>query len=138
MPLIAEALASLPYCYLTTTGRRSGAPHTIEIWFGLDADTLYILAGSGRRSDTVRNIRKTPAVRVRLGDVTFAGAGRILEAGTAEDALARRLLLQKYAPGYSGSLDSWGKTALPFAIDVTGIASTDAADALWPRGRRLG
>ncbi len=78
------------------------------------------------------------AVRVRLGDVTFAGGGRILEATTAEDALARTLLLQKYAPTYSGSLDGWGKTALPVAIDVTSVASKDASAALWPKGRRLG
>ena len=23
------------YCYLTTTGRKSGSPHEIEIWFGI-------------------------------------------------------------------------------------------------------
>jgi hypothetical protein len=25
-----------PFCYLTTVGRVSGRPHTIEIWFALD------------------------------------------------------------------------------------------------------
>jgi hypothetical protein len=24
------------FCYLTTTGRRTGRAHTIEIWFALD------------------------------------------------------------------------------------------------------
>ena len=32
-------------CYLTTTGRNSGRPHTIEIWFALNEQTLYMLAG---------------------------------------------------------------------------------------------
>ena len=56
-----------PFCYLTTTGRVSGRPHTIEIWFALSAGgrTLYIL--TYRRSDTVANLRKDPDVTVRVG-----------------------------------------------------------------------
>jgi hypothetical protein len=33
------------YCYLTTTGRRTGRPHRIEIWFGQRDRTFYLLAG---------------------------------------------------------------------------------------------
>jgi len=33
------------FCHLTTTGRNSGRPHTIEIWFALHGQTLYMLAG---------------------------------------------------------------------------------------------
>ena len=39
------------YCYLTTTGRVSGEPREIEIWFGLAGDTLYMLSG-GRIAPT--------------------------------------------------------------------------------------
>jgi hypothetical protein len=35
------------YCYLTTMGRVSGEPRTVEIWFGLSGRTIYILAGDG-------------------------------------------------------------------------------------------
>jgi hypothetical protein len=28
-----KSLAKLDFCYLTTTGRKSGKPRTIEIWF---------------------------------------------------------------------------------------------------------
>ena len=136
--MIPPALAPEPYCYLTTRGRRSGKPHTIEIWFGLGGDTLYMLSGGRERSDWVKNILKTSDVKVRIGRTTFAGRGRAVEPDSDEDTLARKLLVEKYAPGYSGSLDNWGKTALPVAIDVSAIVSTDPADALWPRGRRLG
>jgi nitroimidazol reductase NimA-like FMN-containing flavoprotein (pyridoxamine 5'-phosphate oxidase superfamily) len=114
---LADA-AGEDYCYLTTAGRVTGKPHTIEIWFGLQGNTLYLLAGGRDGADWVRNGRKTPEVSVRVADVTYAGRLRVVEDG-AEDALARRLLLEKYAPGYSGSLDNWGRTALPVAIDVT-------------------
>jgi hypothetical protein len=35
-----------------------------------------------------------------------------------EDALARRLLLEKYSTRYEGDLAEWGRTSLPVAIDL--------------------
>lgn len=112
-----SALAGEEYCYLTTTGRRSGRPHEIEIWFGLDGSTLYLLSGGRDRSDWVRNLRVAPEVSVRIGDARFAGRARIVDA-PEEHATARRLLLEKYAPRYSGDLSDWGRNALPVAVDL--------------------
>jgi hypothetical protein len=39
-----ESLASEQFLYVTTTGRRTGNPHEIEIWFGTNGRTVYILA----------------------------------------------------------------------------------------------
>ena len=61
------ALAAEQYCYLTTTGRTSGEPREIEIWFGLDGESLYLMSGGRDRSHWVRNMRKEPAVTVRNG-----------------------------------------------------------------------
>jgi deazaflavin-dependent oxidoreductase (nitroreductase family) len=110
-------LASENYCYLTTTGRRTRKPHTIEIWFGLHEGRLYMLSGGRQRSDWVQNIISQPAVSVRIGDSTFEGRARLVEATTDEDALARRLLLEKYAPGYRSDLSDWGRRSLPVAVD---------------------
>ena len=98
------ALAAEQYCYLTTTGRTSGEPREIEIWFGLDGKSLYLMSGGRDRSHWVRNMRKKPAVTVRIGDLTLAGRGREVVAGSEEDALARRLLVEKYNPGYERDL----------------------------------
>jgi hypothetical protein len=35
-----DDLAGEQYCYLTTTGRVTAKPHTIEIWFALEGSTL--------------------------------------------------------------------------------------------------
>jgi deazaflavin-dependent oxidoreductase (nitroreductase family) len=114
-----ESLDTEQFCYLTTTGRVTGRPHTIEIWFGRNDRTLYMLSGNGprKRADWVRNLMKTPSVGVRIGDHDFAGNGRIVE-DTEEDALSRRLLMEKYEPAYSGDLSDWGRTALPIAVDI--------------------
>jgi len=106
------------YCYLTTRGRVTGRPHTIEIWFARRGGTLFMLAGGGTNSDWVRNLQRTPEVSVRIGDREFTGRARVIEAGSAEDALARRLLPEKYQPGYSGDLSEWRRTALGVAVDV--------------------
>ena len=45
---LLSQLKNESYCYLTTTGRVTGNPHEIEIWFGLKETTLYLLSGNGR------------------------------------------------------------------------------------------
>ena len=114
-----------PYCYLTTTGRVSGRPHTIEIWFALQDRTLYVLSGGGDRSDWVRNLLRHPEVSVRLGRRDAArlpGRARPVEPGSDEDELARRLVAGKYQPGYGGDLSSWRRSALPVAVDLAAPA----------------
>ena len=110
-----------PFCYLTTVGRVSGRPHTIEIWFALQGPTLYLLSGGGDRSDWVRNLSARPAVTVRIGRrdaAELAGRARVVEPGSDEDELARRLVVGKYQPTYGGDLSSWRRSALPVAVDL--------------------
>jgi deazaflavin-dependent oxidoreductase (nitroreductase family) len=105
------------YCYVTTTGRTSGNPHTIEIWFALDGARVYLLAGGGDQSDWVRNVRREPRVGLRLGGDDMICRARVVD-DADEDALARRLLLEKYAPRTTDDLREWAETALPVAIDL--------------------
>jgi deazaflavin-dependent oxidoreductase (nitroreductase family) len=113
-----ERLADEDFCYLTTVGRRSGKAHTIEIWFALENGNLYLLSGGGDNADWVRNLRKTPAVKVRIGSRTVAARAREVTAPD-EDALARRLLDEKYMGWKAGKrLSSWARNALPVRIDL--------------------
>ncbi|MGZ5419893.1 MAG: nitroreductase family deazaflavin-dependent oxidoreductase, partial [Solirubrobacterales bacterium] len=111
------SLAEEQYCYLTTTGRVSGEPREIEIWFGLADSTLYILSGGRDRSDWVKNLIASPRVSVRVGERTLVGTARIVE-DSDEDGLARTLLLDKYSAGYSGDLSEWGRDSMPVAVDL--------------------
>lgn len=109
--------ASEQYCYLTTTGRVTGHPHRIEIWFAIDQDTLYLLSGGGDRSDWVKNLRREPAVTVEIGPGAYEGRARVVS-DTTEDERARALVHDKYAPGYRGDLANWRRSALPIAVDL--------------------
>jgi deazaflavin-dependent oxidoreductase (nitroreductase family) len=113
-----ESVAALPFCYLTTIGRRTGRPHRIEIWFAVENDRLYMLSGGRDRADWVRNLRANAAVRVDVGSLALQGRARVLTDGTDEDALARRLLFDKYSPD-EDDLTGWAATSLAVAIDPT-------------------
>ena len=111
--------AALDFCYLTTTGRRTGHPHTIEIWFGLheDRNRLFLLAGGGDQSDWVRNLIANPTVGLRLGDIDMITKAHVVD-DPHEDAQARRLLLDKYTARSGDDLSDWASTALPIRVDV--------------------
>ena len=113
------SLAGEDFCYLTTTGRVTGRPHEIEIWFSLvpETQTLYMLSGGGDRSDWVKNLRRNPNVTVRIADEQFGGHAREPR-DAEEDELARRLLVEKYESS-PGHLENWRRSALPVVVDLT-------------------
>jgi deazaflavin-dependent oxidoreductase (nitroreductase family) len=112
-----ESLAGEDFCYLTTTGRVSGRPHTIEIWFALNGYTLYMLSGGMDRSDWVKNALHLPDVTVRIKDRVIVGKARLVK-DAEEDAVARQLVLKKYEKSSEEDLTEWSRSALPVAIDL--------------------
>jgi deazaflavin-dependent oxidoreductase (nitroreductase family) len=111
-------MEDLDFCYLTTTGRRTGLARTIEIWFALEGDVLYMLSGGADSSDWVKNLLHDPRVSVRLGSQTRRGKARVVEE-PEEDLRARRLLAAKYQGWREGRrLSGWARTALPVAVDL--------------------
>ena len=67
------------YLYLTTTGRRSGLPREIEIWFTQRHGHYYLISEHWGRAQWVRNLSADPRVRWRVGEVTFSGRARTLD-----------------------------------------------------------
>jgi deazaflavin-dependent oxidoreductase (nitroreductase family) len=106
------------YCYLTTTGRNSGKKRTVEIWFGLDGDTLYLLSGGGESAQWVKNFLADDRVTVRIGKNTYPGTARVVK-DQDEDAKARRLLAAKYQGWEPGKrLSGWANNSLAVAVDL--------------------
>lgn len=103
--------------YVTTTGRVTGRPHTIEIWFAALGDTIYVLSGGGDRADWVRNLLANGLAEIRIDGETRSGKGRRVTQPD-EDAMARRLVFDKYQPGYGGDLTDWRRRSLPMAIEL--------------------
>jgi hypothetical protein len=78
-----------------------------------------MLSGGTDRADWVKNIQANKTVGLRIGDREMIAQAHIVE-DAEEDALARRLLLEKYTARYKDDLAEWGRTALPIAIELTG------------------
>lgn len=118
-PHLSPSLADEAYCYLTTTGRVTGNPHEIEIWFGLKGSTLYLLSGNMDRSDWVKNLRKNSSVTVRIADQTFNATARLVK-DEQEEMTARNMVADKYNERkLNGSLSNYARSALVVGIDIT-------------------
>jgi len=65
------------YLYLTTTGRVTGQPREIEIWFIEHGGCFYLVA-ERESANWVRNIQSQPQVRVRIGDAEFKAIARVV------------------------------------------------------------
>lgn len=111
-PSILERLHRERFLYLTTVGRKSGQPRTIEIWFVVYEGRLYVNAERGLRAHWVRNIQVNPAISVRVRGHEYRGRARILdsERDRLEWQAVANLSRQKYG---------WGE-GLPVALDVLG------------------
>jgi deazaflavin-dependent oxidoreductase (nitroreductase family) len=89
------------FLYLTTTGRRSGTPREIEIWFTVHAGRRYVIAEHGERAHWVRNLQAEPSVSVRVGGERFTARARVVRAEREPDLvrIVRELSERKYGWG---------------------------------------
>jgi deazaflavin-dependent oxidoreductase (nitroreductase family) len=74
-----QSFAGEQVLYLTTTGRMTGLPHEIEIWFVVCREHLYLFAETGEAAGWVKNIRCSPKVTVRIGERRFDATARVLD-----------------------------------------------------------
>jgi len=95
------SIADEPFVYVTTTGRKTGLPRTIEIWFITYGGSIYILAEHGRRAQWVMNIGANARVDVKLGELAFGATARVLDETADAEAwsTARDLARKKYGWG---------------------------------------
>jgi deazaflavin-dependent oxidoreductase (nitroreductase family) len=109
-----DALDQRSTLRLTTTGRRSGLPRRVTIWFACDAGKIY-LAGGRKIPHWSRNIRKNSAVEIEIGGVRFKGKGRVLEQ-KEEAEHVRRLIFEKYLLAKLSSYFGGYSRAVPVEI----------------------
>lgn len=101
---------------LTVVGRKSGKPHTVKIWFTAENGKVFVTSARGMDAQWVKNLRKTPAVTVKIGEMTFQGT-----AVWREDDKVRTevipLFLRKY---FLAKVFKWiGWYSVIFAFEIT-------------------
>ena len=89
-----ERVADKQTLRLTHYGRKTGKPYEVTIWFVVDGDKLYISTANVHRQ-WVRNVQKTPRVRLAIGSEILEGAARFLTI-PAEHERAMAAIRRKY------------------------------------------
>jgi deazaflavin-dependent oxidoreductase (nitroreductase family) len=109
----AHEFDTLPHgnvLYLTTVGRKTGKPRTIEIWFVISQRRIYLLAERGLKAHWVRNIQANPEVTLQIDQRRFKARGYILD--DARDRQEWQVVADLSRRKYG-----WGE-GLPVAFDV--------------------
>lgn len=107
-------------CYVTTTGRKTGRAHEIEIWFVVHDGSLFLMSGGGVRSDWVRNILADRRVRVRIGASHFEAVAEVAP-DDVDDQVVRQTMAAKYQSWEPGEpLSRWAAAALVVRVRPTG------------------
>jgi len=77
---VGGAYLGTPLLLLTTTGARSGRPHTTPLAYLADGDTLVVFGtkgGAPTNPDWYFNLRASPIATVEVGTETFEARARI-------------------------------------------------------------
>ena len=96
-----NAIAEARSLKLTTTGRRSGKPHTVTLWFVPHQGRIYVSTNDFQRRDWCRNILACPEVRVVVGGVEMDGTARPVDNPAQRDEI-KRLRYERYRGGFMG------------------------------------
>jgi deazaflavin-dependent oxidoreductase (nitroreductase family) len=105
------------YAYLTTTGRRTGAPHRIEICYRQIGDVIWFLAGGGSSSDWVKNVLADPHVTIEIGHELLTGTAFVDDQDAAD---ARRALAARYQGWREGqALSGWATGSLAVGVHIS-------------------
>ena len=92
------------FVYLTTTGRKTGLPREIEIWFVEHRGRVYIFAEHGYKAQWVQNVIANPSVRIKINDRQWHATGRVLDAERDAEICAKVQELARAKYGWGDGL----------------------------------
>jgi len=107
-----EKVADQSTVELTTTGRKSGKPHTKPIWFVYDQGKLYLQSGKEGQTSWYQNLKKNPQMTLKIGTVTVNGKAKFIndpkETERIHELFSKKYLMARIA-GAVGSSIGHGK-----------------------------
>lgn len=115
-----ESLMRASYIGLTTTGRKTGEPRTVELSFAVKGNEIVCLAGNGGKVQWYQNLLRDSKVSIRVGNLSLRG--RAVKRISHPKKLARGILelfREKYGSAY---VRDWyqGTDRAPVRIKVLG------------------
>jgi deazaflavin-dependent oxidoreductase (nitroreductase family) len=110
------------YIYLTTKGRKTGNPHTVELWFAADKDKVY-LSHEGTYTDWMKNINKDNRVEFRIGNSHFKGKALIIKEKDIFETAKYALYNKYYGKASKDVIDDWFSEST--VIEITNISKKE-------------
>lgn len=122
--LLRIGVAPKAFALLETTGRRTGLPRQSPVGNGLIGGTFWLIAARGEAADYVRNLRRHPAVRVKIGRHWLFGIAEVLPDEDPDQRLADILahhgwLRRADAKALESSIHRMGSTPRVIRIKLT-------------------
>lgn len=113
------SIADEKYIYLTTIGRRTGRPHTVELWFAVAQGILY-LSHEGRYTDWMKNILNKDRVTFTIRGLDWEGTARIVRGGDAFETGKYALYRKYYGDARKEVIDDWfsESTVIEILVDT--------------------
>lgn len=105
-PGIVKILRDEKFVYLTTVGRKTGIPHTVELWFAYAGGRIF-LSHEGKYTDWMKNIIDGNRVRARIGRLNLEAYATILTDGKSKDLGKISLYEKYYGPAPKATIDDW-------------------------------
>lgn len=96
-PEVLQTAAREREVRLTTYGRKTGKPHRVTIWIGIDGSRLYIRSGQGLRRHWPQNLLARGEGVLQLGNVAVKVKPRHVT-DPDEARAASALYSRKYGP----------------------------------------
>lgn len=87
---------------ITVTGRTSGRPISLPIWFALDDEKLYLIPVKGSDTDWYKNVLKTPTIRLQARGKTFTASPRLIT-----DQAQLDTILEQFRAKYGRNVKSY-------------------------------
>jgi deazaflavin-dependent oxidoreductase (nitroreductase family) len=101
-----HAVSDEAHLYLTTTGRRTGHPHTVELWFAV-AQNCVFLSHEGRYTDWMKNLRHDASVEFEVGHLTFQGRAAFVARPEDRNRGQAALYRKYYGDASAEVIDDW-------------------------------
>ena len=105
-PEITRVLRDEKLAHLTTVGRRTGKPHTVELWFAFAGGRIF-LSHEGEYTDWMKNIIHDKRVRARIGRLNLEAYATILKEIKSRELGKTTLYEKYYGPAPKSTIDDW-------------------------------
>lgn len=113
-----ESVQKNQYIYLTTKGRKTNKPHTVQVWFAYVDGKIY-LSHEGAYTDWMKNLEKDEMVNGKIDDVNFEAKAKIVGEGNSREKGKKALYEKYYKPASKAVIDDW--FSLSTVIELTPI-----------------